>query len=220
MARDCPDRQRGTNWRNDDRAAPAARPAGRVGDAVDREYESLMQELSGGASGTGPQGRIEAGPGYENGGHNDTGDTSNLPPWQRGATGAAAPWSRPREDRDPGSAPAPWAGGGRGGAESYGYGNQGGYGAPPPAPPSGGAAPWQQSAAPPPPPPGGQNYGYADYSAYANAAAGYSAAPGVPGPPPGMPSYYGAANAPPPPPGDAPPPPVSPGPIPQRPNRC
>ena len=39
MARDCPDRQRGANWRND---APVGAPAaGRIGggDAVDREYE-------------------------------------------------------------------------------------------------------------------------------------------------------------------------------------
>jgi len=47
MARDCPDRQRGANWRNDDRGpAPAGRGAGfgrnpglGQGDAVDREYE-------------------------------------------------------------------------------------------------------------------------------------------------------------------------------------
>lgn len=39
MARDCPDRQRGANWRNDGPAG--ARPVGRIGggDAVDREYE-------------------------------------------------------------------------------------------------------------------------------------------------------------------------------------
>lgn len=38
MARDCPDRQRGANWRND---APGGPPMGRIGagDAVDREYE-------------------------------------------------------------------------------------------------------------------------------------------------------------------------------------
>lgn len=42
MARDCPDRQRGANWRNDAPApAPGRGPAGRIGggDAVDREYE-------------------------------------------------------------------------------------------------------------------------------------------------------------------------------------
>lgn len=42
MARDCPDRQRGANWRNDAPGGPPSRaPAGRIGggDAVDREYE-------------------------------------------------------------------------------------------------------------------------------------------------------------------------------------
>lgn len=42
MARDCPDRQRGANWRNDQPGPPPSRggPAGRIGggDAVDREY--------------------------------------------------------------------------------------------------------------------------------------------------------------------------------------
>ena len=38
MARDCPDRQRGADWRND---GPAPASAGQIGggDAVDREYE-------------------------------------------------------------------------------------------------------------------------------------------------------------------------------------
>lgn len=42
MARDCPDRQRGANWRNDAPGqVPGRGPAGRIGggDAVDREYE-------------------------------------------------------------------------------------------------------------------------------------------------------------------------------------
>lgn len=42
MARDCPDRQRGANWRNDAPGpTPGRGPAGRItgGDAVDREYE-------------------------------------------------------------------------------------------------------------------------------------------------------------------------------------
>ena len=42
MARDCPDRQCGANWRNDAPGAiPGRAPAGRIGggDAVDREYE-------------------------------------------------------------------------------------------------------------------------------------------------------------------------------------
>lgn len=37
MARDCPDRQRGANWRND--GPVPNRPAIGGGDAVDREYE-------------------------------------------------------------------------------------------------------------------------------------------------------------------------------------
>jgi splicing factor 1 len=157
MARDCPDRQRGANWRGGDERGPG-RPAPRVGagDAVDREYESLMQELSGGAPNAGPQHRIEADlSGYENAGQDSN---SSLPPWQRGATGGPAPWSRSRDDRDGGSGGAPpWAAGrGAGGpppgGDNYGY-QSGGYAAAPPPP--GGAAPWQHTA--PPPPPGGQS---------------------------------------------------------------
>lgn len=45
MARDCPDRQRGANWRNDGPAP--GRPAIGGGDAVDREYEvSIARFLS------------------------------------------------------------------------------------------------------------------------------------------------------------------------------
>ncbi|KAK7560397.1 hypothetical protein IWX92DRAFT_36233 [Phyllosticta citricarpa] len=208
MARDCPDRQRGANWRNNDRG-------GRIGagDHVDREYESLMAELGGGAApaigGSGPQHRIEAGPG----GYDDQGDR-DMKPWQRGPTGAAAPWRQSREERDGGSSAPPWAsGGGRGGNDNYGYGAQsGGYGAP--AAP--GAAPWQQSAAVPPPP-GGYGYGYG-YGTDPNAAYGQPAMGAPPGlaPPPGMPAMFpgypvapGTAGSPPPPPppGDAPPPP-------------
>lgn len=39
MARDCPDRQRGANWRNDAPSDAPGRQAIRGGDAVDREYE-------------------------------------------------------------------------------------------------------------------------------------------------------------------------------------
>lgn len=117
-----------------------------------------MQELSGGApSGAAPQ-RIEAGPGgYENGhgdGFGGEGDR-DLKPWQRGPTGAAAPWQQRSDDRrddynrdggDGGAAP-PWAA--RGGDNYGGYHQPGGgYG----GPPGGGAAPWQrqQDNAPPP----------------------------------------------------------------------
>ncbi|UZP34797.1 hypothetical protein NXS19_002613 [Fusarium pseudograminearum] len=87
MARDCPDRQRGASWRNTD---AAARPAGRIGsgDAVDREYEQLMQELGGGSSG--PPARIEAGPGAQ--------DNGSAKPWERGPTGGPAPWRSRNQD--------------------------------------------------------------------------------------------------------------------------
>ncbi|KAK1142440.1 hypothetical protein N8T08_007802 [Aspergillus melleus] len=208
MARDCPDRQRGSDWRNNSGFGGGRRAIG-GGDAVDREMEQLMQELSGGAPGEDghvPR-RIEAGPdqGY---------DDRDMKPWQRGPPPSdVAPWQQRGRDnrrddygpRDHGSA-APWAQG-RGGGD-YGYGGQGGYGAPP------GAAPWQQQA--PPPPPGGQpSYGYGGYGGYAPPVPGMGAPPGappglgVPPPPPGMPSmYYGSSGSPPPPPpGEGPPPP-------------
>ncbi|KAI9740625.1 MAG: hypothetical protein M1818_004589 [Claussenomyces sp. TS43310] len=236
MAKDCPDRQRGADWRNGPAPAAAGFPgrpaAGKIGggDAVDREYEQLMQELSGGGSGpdgSAPQ-RIEAGPGGYDQGPSDGGD---VKPWQRGPTGAAAPWQQRGRGDDRGgndyasrdSAPsggaAPWARDrGRGsdnrGGDYYG-GQQDGYGAPP-----GNAAPWQQSSAPP-----GQGYGgYGGYSApgYGN---GYPPQPsmgappglggGAPGAglgaPPGLGALlaqYGGSPPPPPPPsGSAPPPP-------------
>ena len=236
MARDCPDRQRGADWRNGPpTGGPDRAPAGRIGggDAVDREYEvshaclgqpsftnlpqQLMQELSGGApaaNGQAPQ-RIEAGPGgYDNQDGYGEGDRGDVKPWQRGPTGAAAPWQRGGDDRghrDDYGAPdtgsaPPWAAAGRGG-DNYGYGQ-----------PNGGAAPWQQQAAPPPP------GGYGGYSGYGNGngyAASMGAPPGLPagglGAPPGLNALfqYNGGNGPagnpppPPPPGDAPPPPVS-----------
>ncbi|KAL8787551.1 MAG: hypothetical protein Q9195_007723 [Heterodermia aff. obscurata] len=231
MARDCPDRQRGANWRNDAPGGAPGRPAIGGGDAVDREYEQLMNELSGGdpASNGAPQ-RIEAGSGGYGGGADGYGEGDrDLKPWQKGPTGAAAPWARGGDERrddyqsrDGGSAP-PWAAGGRGGENHGGYGQQsGGYG-----PPPGGAAPWQrQQDAPPPPPSGGQDYGYGGYpGGYGNSAGGYGgqssmgAPPGLGGStgglgaPPGLASMYqgyganGSNGAPPPPPGEAPPPP-------------
>jgi len=101
MARDCPDRQRGQNWRND--RGPPGRPGAGLGhgDAVDQEYEQLMQELGGSApplEGGRPQGRIESGPSQDGGygdnyGGRDRGynvqeevgpDGRPLKPWQRG----------------------------------------------------------------------------------------------------------------------------------------
>ncbi|CEJ92917.1 Putative Zinc knuckle transcription factor splicing factor msl5 [[Torrubiella] hemipterigena] len=223
MARDCPDRQRGASWRND-----GARPAGRIGggDAVDREYEQLMQDLGESA----PRGAIEAGPG--GGGGDD-----NARPWQQrpAPTGGPAPW-RSRRDNDDGgngggSSAAPWARDrngrdrdrdnhrdrDRGGYDNNGgdyYGQQqNGYG-------SGAAPPWAQQQ---------QAYGQAPgagYGGYPQAAYGaYGAAPPAPpgldnvnsliqqyanaAPPPPPPPPSG--DAPPPPPGDQPPPPPPPG---------
>src|SRR2546430_14707093 len=104
-----------------------------------------MQELSGGAplpNGEAPQ-RIEAGPGGYDQNASGRGDVgSDLKPWQRGPTGAAAPWqqNRSRDDRDQGNdyssrgqsgAAPPWAAGGRGGGggrggDYYGGGQQSG----------------------------------------------------------------------------------------------
>ncbi|KAJ5540040.1 hypothetical protein N7513_008372 [Penicillium frequentans] len=237
MARDCPDRQRGSDWRNNGGFPGARGPGGPgapggpraigTGDAVDREMEQLMNELSGGAPGEYPPRRIEAGPDQ---GAYPPADDRDANPWQqRGPPpppSDVAPWQqrrepRPRDDygsRDNG--PAPWQkrGGDSGGYGGGGYESRGGYGdhgghsnagyaAPGTAPGAApGAAPWQQQAAP-----GGQPaYGYGGYG---YAAPGMAAAP----PPPGMaPWSYGAAAPgapgagsppPPPPPVDGPPPP-------------
>ncbi|KAK7963649.1 hypothetical protein PG988_010623 [Apiospora saccharicola] len=227
MARDCPDRQRGANWRND---GPPGRPAARIGggDAVDREYEQFMQELGGGS---GPPARIEAGPGSFNNG----GSGGEPKPWQRGATGAAAPWrtrnnDQGNEERGGGGGsggnggPAPWRTRGdrghdnnQGGNDYYGGGNNynGGSGAP------AAAAPWQQAAQQPPAYPSYPGYpGYAAPGMGAPPAAPGMGAPGSTGlgAPPGLPGnlnaliqqYAGGAAPPPPPPSDgAPPPPPS-----------
>ncbi|KKA28203.1 hypothetical protein TD95_003311 [Thielaviopsis punctulata] len=110
MARDCPDRQRGSNWRDGPRGARAAITQG---DAVDREYEQLMQELGGGPS-SGAPAMIEAGSSsYQNGGDDRGGESSK--PWQRQATGGPAPWRSRRDEpnNDSGnggsSGSAPWA---------------------------------------------------------------------------------------------------------------
>ncbi|EXJ54446.1 branchpoint-bridging protein [Cladophialophora yegresii CBS 114405] len=218
MARDCPDRQRGSDARNNIPGGfgPQRRIGG--GDAVDREMESLMQELSGNASGNGPAGHIEAAPaGYDRGDSYGGGGGGDSRPWARQQPGAGAggpaPWQRDRQerdygnrernyghrerdygDRDGGSSLPPWQ-------QSRGGESHGAYGA---APGQGAAAPWQQQ------PPPGQNYGaYGGYAGY-DAQAAYGAPPA--GAPPGLSSFlqqYGmAAGAPPPPPdAGAPPPP-------------
>lgn len=205
MARDCPDRQKGASWRNDGR--PAAKVGG--GDAVDREMEQLMQELGGGSA----PAQIEAGPGgYDQGG------AESQKPWQRGPTGAAAPWRSRNQDSGNDGGAAPWArdrgnrdddrgGYGQqdyyGGQGGYGQGYDQGYG-------QSGAAPWQQQSQAP-------GYGgYAGYGGYGGAAPGVGAPPGLPpGAPPGMEAQglnaliqqYSQAPPPPPPSGEAPPPP-------------
>ncbi len=190
-----------------------------------------MQELSGGApAGAEPPRRIESGPGGF-----DQPPQDDVKPWQRGPTGAAAPWQKRGEDRgyesrDPPSGPsaAPWArdrprgNEGRGGESYYGAG-QNGYGAPPSGP-SGNPAPWAQPA-PAYPPVGG--YPAAGYSA-PGYGSGYPPQPAM-GAPPGLAAPPGLSAAsvsallqqfagspppppptssiPPPPPGSAPPPP-------------
>lgn len=141
MAKDCPDRARGADYRNlPERRGP--------GDATDREYEMLMNEIGGGgAGGNGaePQRQI----GWQDNNAPPTGPGGDgLKPWQRGPSGAAAPWEQARggggggpapwQQRPPAPAasggPAPWLnrggqsdnyGGGRGGQDNYGGGRGG-----------------------------------------------------------------------------------------------
>ncbi|KAF3345102.1 hypothetical protein VdG2_06715 [Verticillium dahliae VDG2] len=201
MARDCPDRQRGASWRNDG-AGP--RPAGRIdgGDAVDREYEQLMQELGGGPADGAPPARIEAGPGS----YNNDQRGGDVKPWQRGPTGGPAPWRSRNESNHDGGSGGGGGGGGGGGAapwardrnrdrddhRGHGYGGySGGYGAPP------------GMSAPPgiPPPPGAPGLGAPpNLTGNLNALIQQYAGGAPPPPPP-------SDNAPPPPPSDQPPPP-------------
>ncbi|KAH8197129.1 hypothetical protein TruAng_008695 [Truncatella angustata] len=226
MARDCPDRQKGASWRND--GPPGRAPAGRIGggDAIDNEYEQLMQELGGGSND--PPARIEAGPGSynsnnTNSNNNGTNGGDNVKPWQRGPTGGPAPWrSRDNEagaGNDGGAAPwrdRPRRDDNRAGNDYYG----GGQGYNSGAPTAGGAAPWQQASQPQAQPQASAYPGYPGYAGY-GAAPGMGAPPGLPGgnamgAPPGLPGnlsaliqqYAGGAAPPPPPPsGEAPPPP-------------
>ncbi|EAQ86082.1 hypothetical protein CHGG_07335 [Chaetomium globosum CBS 148.51] len=211
MARDCPDRQRGASWRND---GPMGRPGaprlggGGGGDAVDREYEQLMQELGG--TGAAPA-RIEAGPGSHGPPPAGGAGGADARPWARGPTGGPAPWRSRNNDRDndggppagppagPSGGPAPWArdrgdrdrdrgyrgSDGRDGGDSYYPAGQASYGGGAPSAP--GTAPWNQPAA---------AVGYGGYPGYGGYGAP-GAPPGMGGAPPGLP--------PPPPPGGAPP---------------
>ncbi|KAI6246507.1 Branchpoint-bridging protein [Erysiphe necator] len=229
MARDCSDRQRGTDWRQTPGALPGTSAiAGSTGDAVDREYEQLMQELSGTpANGDVPR-RIEAGPGAF-----DQPSQDDVKPWQRGPTGAAAPWQK-RDDRGfesrdttSGTSAVPW-GRDRTRIDNIGegyYGGQVGYPSSTATGTPGNAVPWNQAVSVYPPAasasvyPGYNAPGYTGgYSAQqaVGAPPGLTAPPGLSGPglsallqqfagspPPPPPT----ANIPPPPPGAAPPPP-------------
>lgn len=195
MARDCPDRQRGSDSRN---GPPSGPPQRKIGDAVDREMENFMQELSGNPSAGGPAGYLEGG----QGGYDPSGYGAPKNPWDRpSAGGSAAPWAQGGQGRggyDSSAGAAPWQQGQAPGGDYY---NQ--YSAP------GGNAPWAQSQAPPPPP---DQYGYGGYqqNGYGQQG-GYGEAP--PPPPEGLSSFlqnYNQTGAPPPPPSnDQPPPPPS-----------
>ncbi|KAK0875791.1 Branchpoint-bridging protein [Friedmanniomyces endolithicus] len=194
MARDCPDRAKGTDMRNG-----PPRPA--VGGPED-EYERLMLELGGGGGGGGAAPALPKQIGYEQGGaQNGGGD--NARPWQKGPTGAPAPWANRAEPtggpapwanrQQPTGGPAPWANrggqdnyGGNGGYGGGGGGYGGGYNA---GPPSGGMAPWQQQQQHHQN--GGQDYGAPRQAPWQSNA---------PPPPP-------RDDIPPPPPSDIPPPP-------------
>ncbi len=196
MARDCPDRAKGTDMRNG-----PPRPA--VGGPED-EYERLMLELGGGGGGGGAAPALPKQIGYEQGGaQNGGGD--NARPWQKGPTGAPAPWANRAEPtggpapwanrQQPTGGPAPWANrggqdnyGGNGGYGGGGGGYGGGYNA---GPPSGGMAPWQQQQQQQHHQNGRQDYGAPRQAPWQSNA---------PPPPP-------RDDIPPPPPSDIPPPP-------------
>ncbi|KAK5173829.1 Branchpoint-bridging protein [Saxophila tyrrhenica] len=177
MARDCPDRVRGGNFRD-------LPPRPRVEGSADDEYAKLMNEL-GGADGQAPPRQI----GWDNGQSNANGDgQANVRPWQRGPSGAPAPWNQPRQQQ---GGAAPWANQNRGGYDG-GYNN-----APPPPPPGSSLPPWQQNR--------GQGGG-APWQNGGGMGGGYGG--GAPGAPWQQQQQYEAP--PPPPPSDVPPPPPPP----------
>ncbi|TKA31033.1 hypothetical protein B0A50_02001 [Salinomyces thailandicus] len=207
MARDCPDRARGSDWRN----MPPRRPAGIAGPEDD--YEKLMNELGGGPA-SDPSKQIGWQDGAANGGYQGGGQPEDVKPWQRGPSGASAPWARQQST----GGPAPWAS--RGGNDDYNGGGGGGGGGPPPwarQQPSGGPAPWANR--------GGRDdhnggYGGGGYNGGGYGGGGGGGAPWqqqhqAPGygygqqPPP-----WSSSVPPPPPPGDDIPPPPPPSDIP------
>lgn len=186
--------------------------------------QAFMEELGEGPSTANAPRRIEAGPG----GYNQGPSNNDAKPWQRGPTGASAPWGN-RGGRDggydardhaptgpSGGGAAPWArrDGGQNNQDYYGghHGGHGGYD----APQSNAGAPWQRGhgddggghQA------GGYNMyapGYGGYGQAMGAPPGLGGAPGAPpGAPPGlsnMGAQYGGSPPPPPPSNGAPPPP-------------
>jgi splicing factor 1 len=202
MARDCPQRKRGTEWRNDSGPRYGDRNQGKI-DAGESELDNFLSEM--GADGGRPVGSIEYGNDGGNAGYGN--EQRDVKPWERGATGGPAPWTRnDHGDRDAntGAAP-PWAGAGAGGG-SYNqpsYNNNSGGGS---------AAPWAAAGAS-----ANASYGYGNYGYDQNAAPPpnmpYNAYGGAQsGPPPGLgPLFANYGNAgspppPPPPPSDIPPP--------------
>nr|POE88425.1 branchpoint-bridging protein [Quercus suber] len=191
MARDCPDRAAGARFPG----GPPRRPGG---DAIDQDYDRLMNEIGGGGA---PAAQIE----YHGSNGDDHGTGAGGPPpwagrggappggpapWNQQSSGGEAPWKRPQNN-----GPAPWQqdrggqdqnSGGYGGGYSNGNGYQQG--------PPGGSAPWQQSRS------GGG--GGAPWQQQNSDSQGYGA-------PPMAPWQMGRQqmDVPPPPPGDLPPPP-------------
>ncbi|KXT04302.1 hypothetical protein AC578_7901 [Pseudocercospora eumusae] len=125
MARDCPDRQRGSDWRN---MPPRRGPE----NALDNDYEKLMNEIGGGGDTSNASRQI----GWDGGNPEADANAGSRPaaPWQRGPTGAPAPWQQRAES---GGGPAPWQRQSRDDGNGYG-----GYNGGPPIGPAGGAAPW------------------------------------------------------------------------------
>lgn len=225
FARDCTERARGSDWRN----LPPRGP----GDAADKEYENLMNEIGGGTAGN-PSRQIGWQEGGAGAGAAPPGGP-DLKPWQRGPQGGPAPWEVNRQSNQsnpapwqqrpapsgPSGGPAPWerSGGGGGGGGGYGGDREHRGGG------DRGPAPWQQ--------PRGHDRGHDNYGGYGGGQGGqggygqgggggygqggYGAPSGGPAPwmqpqshtgygAPGMDSY-GAPPPPPPPPGGIPPPP-------------
>ena len=193
MARDCPDRARGANFRD-------LPPRERIENTADSEYEKLMNELGGGDSHNAAR-QI----GWEGGQGRDAGNdqAANVRPWQRGPTGAPAPWT---QNRQAPSNPAPW--------NNRGGGYDGGYNAPPPPPPGGNMPPWQQQQQQRGPPAGGAPWAMNGNTGGGYGAGGYGGGGYGSAAPPWQQQQGQYGDVPPPPPSEeAPPPPPPPPPA-------